>query len=257
MAKAVVSTLTEVPEVLRGEYEVQDDGTFRLKLEGDYPGFAPAAEVEKLREKVNEFRANNIALDKKHKELQASLGRFNGVDPEEFHKLKTEYEKLKGAGVNDAKDVTLLISRQVEAATSPLTAKIAEMEKREAEAKEKLAVKNLESNLRNVAVKIGVEERAVADFVSRGFEVFNLEGKAANGEVPIFSKRKPSEPLSMEEWGLDLRSEAPHLFKPSKGGGAPPQGGGGGSPQRYISSDPLEFGKNLEDIASGKVGVAQ
>ena len=79
MAKAVVSTLTEVPEVLRGEYEVQDDGTFRLKLEGDYPGFAPAAEVEKLREKVNEFRANNIALDKKHKELQASLGRFNGV----------------------------------------------------------------------------------------------------------------------------------------------------------------------------------
>jgi hypothetical protein len=66
-------------------------------------------------------------------------------------------------------------------------------------------------------------------------------------------------PMSPEDWGKRLVTEHPYLFEPAQGGGA--QGGRGTSTRgqggaRVLNNpNAVDFGRNLEDIASGKVHV--
>jgi hypothetical protein len=123
----------------------------------------------------------------------------------------------------------------------------------------------LERNLAEAGQKAGIDDRATQDYVNRGLQVWKIkDGKVVaikDGE-PLFSKQKPAEMMTMEEWALELQSEAPHLYKPSRGGGAAANGsggngGGGREHKKVISSDPLEFGRNLEGLARGDVIVQQ
>jgi hypothetical protein len=144
----------------------------------------------------------------------------------------------------------------VEAAVKPLQDKLDEITRREKQAQAQLARTTLENSLRDAAVKAGVEERAMTDFLNRGMNTFTLkDGQVVaqkNGEI-VFSRRKAGEALSAEEWAQDLATDAPHLFRPNKGGGA--TGGGGAPRKRFVGSDPLEFGANLDAIAKGEVSV--
>jgi hypothetical protein len=145
---------------------------------------------------------------------------------------------------------------QVDAAVKPLQDRLNEITMRERAAQEQLARTTLENSLRDAASKAGVDERALPDFLNRGLQVFTLkDGQvvAMRGEQPVFSRRQPGEALSPEEWAQDLASDAPHLFRPSKGGGAP--GGVGAPRKKYISTDPLDFGSHLDQIAKGEVIV--
>jgi hypothetical protein len=247
--KSVVANLSEVPEAFHSEYTEQPGVGFVLAVEGDLPV------VSEFRGKVTEFRDNNIKLAKELDGLKQKLTAFDGIDPAKYREVTSRIAELERQGVGRGEDVNALVQRQVNAATQPLLAKLTDIERRESEAKQQLARKNVEGSLRDVASKVGVNEKATADFIRRGLDTFNLEGKAMDGDEPVFSRKNPSLPLSMEEWALELQGEAPHLFNSSTGGGARGGEGGRSSATRYVSSDPLEVGRNLEDIASGKVAV--
>lgn len=248
--KAVVESLEAVPEPVRAEYE-QRDGKYVLKLEGDHP------EVVGNRSKVAEFRDNNIRL---MKELEAATGKlkaFEGVDPAEYTALKTrvaDFEKL-GKDPNSILEVT---RKQVEAATGPLLEKLTRIEAKERAANEQLAKKELEAALTKAAMAVGVNESAVPDFLFRGSQVFTYEeGKvvAKSGDAPVFSRRHPAQMLDVMEWAEDLSQSAPHLFKQSKGAGTP-GGTSTPSPKKFVNgNDPLEFGRNIDGIIKGEVGV--
>lgn len=253
--KFVISALTDVAEALRGEYE-ERGGKFYLKTEGDY---APLIESNT---KLAEFRDNNRALNTKNTELEASLRKFDGIDPAAHAALKAKVTELETAGIKDKGDVGELIKAAVASAVGPLETKLKERETSEAKAQEALARTGLENQLREAGVKAGIEDRAMPDYINRGMQVFKLiDGKPAprKGDSPIFSKTHPANELSMDEWAGELQTEAPFLFKPSRGGG----GGGNGSnngpgfqgPKKIISNDPLEFGRNLEGIAKGETIV--
>jgi len=267
--KAVYQTIDEIPEALRGEYE-DKGGSFVLKVDGDLPQYTePLATArsaaEEAKTKLATFRDNNVRL---LKELGAAsfedaverLKILKSVDPAEFNRLKTRTTELEEQGIRSPEDVTRLFMEktkaQVEAAVRPLQERLNEITTRERVAQEQLARTTLENSLRDAASKAGVDERAVPDFLARGLQVFSLkDGQvvALRGDQPVFSRRKPGEALSPEEWANDLSSDAPHLFRPSKGGGAT---GGAGSPKkRFIGQDPLEFGSNLDAIAKGEVVV--
>ena len=246
--KYVVEKIEEIAENLRDEYELRD-GKYWLKIDGDIP------EVEETKAKVAEFRDNNITLMKERDQLKTTLKSFEGIDPKEYKKLKEQVEAFKSGGVRDPAD----IEARIQARVAPLEAQLTEMERKRVEAEEALARQNLRSRLTQIGVKAGVDEKALPDFLARGLQVFNLEGQAMDGEKPLFSKKKPAEKLGMEEWAADLLQDAPHLFKISRGGGT-----GGARPstdssnRRIISgADPLEFGKNLEEIAKGNVVVSR
>lgn len=256
--KFVIDTLDEVPDHLRGEYEPAQDGRFVLKTDGEPPA------VSSLKQKVNEFRENNTRYLKERDEALAKLKPYEGLDLNEFNTLKqrvSEFERTTGA--NDPKAVSQLIAAQVAQHVEPLKAELERERSARVQREQALAKKNVESALRDAAVKAGVEDVALPDFLNRGLGVFSYEedqviAKNADGS-PVFSNRAAGQLMSPEEWAFGLSETAPHLFRPSSGGGAPGGSGGGfdRSGQRWVDgSSPIDMGRNLEDIAAGRVKVA-
>lgn len=257
--KIVINTLEEVPEALREAY-VERDGHYVLDAAVDeHP------EVQSAKAKVKEFRENNTRFQKERDEALARLQPFQGINLEEVSAQKARLVELeKMTGTSDPRAVQTLIAQQVQAAIAPYEQKERERSQREADMAAKLARKNVESALRDAATKAGVAEPALPDFLHRGLETFTFAedrvvAKNADGS-PVFSPSKPGEELSPEEWAFELAERAPHLFAPSSGGGAP---GGSGSAERergntrwVDGSNPMEVGKNLEDIAAGRAKVA-
>ena len=248
--KPVVDKIEDVSEPLRGEYEAKD-GKYVLKVDGDasaHPAFLADAH-----QKVAEFRTNNTDLLKRRSELETALKAFDGVDPAEYRTLKAKVADLEKKGVKDGGDVAKLI----EGALAPVLEKLKTFETREAVARTALADKSIEAALLSAGLQAGVQETALPDFVARGKRTFVADGDqivAKNGGTPVFSKKRPGEFLDVTEWAEGLQAEAPHLYKPSKGGGTTP-GSGTGVPAAKGTWDGTDasFLANVKDIAAGKV----
>lgn len=264
MAQIMLEDISKLSEALQAEYEKKADGKFYLKLEGETP------EIKELKTKVTEFRDNNIKVLKERDALDEKLKGFTGMDPDEYKKAKeriAELEKLGagggggGGGDKDfdakvAEAVRTQVQTQVRDQVDPLNKKVAELTGEKEKSDLLLKRTNLETDLRSVATKSGIADSAVDDFIARGVNVFDLDGKAMKGEETIWSVKNPAEPMPMEEWADQLATDAPHLFKKNSGGGAGGDGGGGGGSERTISSnDPIAFGENLEKIAKGEIKV--
>jgi hypothetical protein len=246
--KFVVEDITEVSENLRGEYVQGEDKKWYLDIDGTIP------ELEESKSKVAEFRDNNILLLKEKEANEAKLKSFEGIDPKKYQELQQ-----KVVGLQDgATGVEIKIQQAVAAAVTPLQDQLTTMQKEKEEATATLKRRELEGDLTKVGIKAGVDEKAMPDFLARGLSLFNQDGVAMDGDKPVFSRKKPSEKMSMTEWAGDLLKEAPHLFRISKGGGAGGSGERTREGKRIISGvDPLDFGRNLEDIAKGNVVVTE
>jgi len=286
--KAVYESASDIPEKLRDEYVLNEtSGQFVLRLDDEHPltlaqraAFEQAkAEAAKSKTeaeasaaralleggKVKTFRDNNVKLLKElgadsFEDAVIKLRTLKTVDPAEYAKLQARSQELEQEGIRGGGDVTRLVMEkakaEVAAAVAPLQQKLDEITQREAMAQVALQRTTLENALRTAAAQAGVEDGAVPDFLNRGFGVFAIkdgEIVALRGDTPIFSRKRPGETLSPEEWANDLSVDAPHLFRASKGGGA--AGGGSGPKRRYIGTDPLDFGSNLDAIARGDVIV--
>lgn len=257
MLKITVPSLADVAEAFKGEYEADGSGAFRLKLEGDHPA------VVELKKEVANFRDTNIGLKKKNEEQAVELKKFEGFDPAKAGELAKELEALKANPPKGSDDKKL--QQHLEAAVAPLTAKIAALETAakageaaKAKAEEDLRNETLKNAIKDAGINIGVDEKALPDFVRRGLEVFKVEDGqvvAKKGESPLFSEVNPAKPLSVAEWAGNLQTEAPHLFKPSRGGGANPRPGGDGPSKVVNMEDTGAIGASLADIASGKARV--
>jgi hypothetical protein len=255
--RTILENLDDLPEALHKEYE-EKDGKFYLKLEGDEPnGYVKASLLADANGRLVEFRENNRGLAAEKTELTAKLAALNGLDPEEHKRMKVRIAELEKKGVKGADDLGVKIQEAVTAAVNPLQQQLTDITKREQDAQTKLLQRDLENTLTKAGISAGVEEKAIPDYLRRGMEVFSLEdGKpvAKNGTTPIYSTANPDQPLSVGEWATGLVKEAPHLFKPTKGGGAD---GGPGGPLRGATISRDSFGDNLEAIAKGKVTVAE
>lgn len=253
--KAVIANLEEVPEAIRGEYESKN-GKFVLKVEGELPGYAPLVEANT---RLAEFRDNNRTLNSKVTELEGKLKPFENIDPAKYTEMSERIVELEKRGVKGAVDIEAQLKAAVAAAVGPLEQKIAAREASERAAVERADRESLRSALQAAGTKAGIDDKAMEDYVERGLKVFksiNGEIVARKGDNPVFSKEHPAELLSVEEWASTLQTEAPHLFRPSRGGGAGGNGSGGGPVvKKSISMDPLEFGRNLEGLAKGEVTV--
>lgn len=255
--KAVVDELESIEdESLRSEYRRGDDGRFYLELDGNPHGFVKAGELAEANTKLSGFRDNNVGLKRERDELAAKLERFEGIDPDEVAELRKTADGIKKKGVNTPDDIEAIMERAVAKATKPLTERIETLEMDKTDALSNLGKSEVRSALNKAASTAGVDvEHALDDFIERGSKIFHYEdgrvvAKDAEGSI-LFNPDKPTEPLSPVAWAAGLAEKAPHLFKSNSGGGA---GGGGGSSStvRRVSSDPLDFGKNAEDIAKGK-----
>jgi hypothetical protein len=255
--KPVIAALTDVAEAFRSEYELKEDGKYHIKLDATPPGYVAASVHKETVDKLKEFRDTNTGLMTTKAELEAQVRKFEGIDPEAAKAALEKLTKLEKKGVKGDDDLEALVARATAAAVAPINAKLEAAEKASAASARALREKEFEATLTKV-VSGKVLDTALADVLGRAKAVYKekedgsfvpeVGGKTLYGESGL--------PLTPEEWTAKLAVEAPHLFKSSGGGGSNGPGSGGGA-KKTISSDPLEFGRNLEDIAAGKVTVAE
>jgi hypothetical protein len=243
--KTVVTDLSQVAEAFRSLY-VQRDGKYVLDFEGDAPGFVKIDEHERVKTQLAEFRDNNRALNATKTDLEAKLAAVKDLDPEKYKATQAELEDLRKKA--PAKDTELQsIKTQLENLGKSLEDERAGRKK----AAEALAEKELESTLTQAALKAGVDEKALPDYLGRAKRVFRIEdGKV---KTDAFSKKNVTSAMTLDEFVADLPAEAPHLFKPSHGGGAAPGPGGSGTPGqvRTIAPGARLSEQDIRDIAAG------
>lgn len=186
-------------------YKSDDAGKFRLDVEGGAVAKA----------KLDEFRTNNIDLIKK-------LEPFKDLDPVVVQDaLKTHQQYKDKKLIDNGKIEEVVENRVKEMKSSYETQLTAEKTARQA-AEGTLSKVLIDNELSREALSNGALDTAVDDIVSRGRQVFKLNGGKVlpyEGENVIYGDDGVT-PLSVKQWLTKLSAKAPHLFKQSKGGGA-------------------------------------
>lgn len=272
MLKRHVDSLDGIDEKHRGVYEEDPDGGFRLiEIESSGTGTGgDSDEMRKLRGKVDEFRTNNNGLKSDLEKARARAQAFEGIDPEvakQAHKLmedaaEEEERKLLAAG-----DINGLVQRR--------TSRMALAHEKELGARDDAAgnLKQENDGLRNqlavftidTAVTSAIEKIAKpkpgarADILARARRTWRVdkEGKTVPDATGSMEFGEDGKAQTFAGYAKTLIADAPHLFEAGKGGNAgdgddrtTPSPGG-----RLDADDPMVFGRNLDDIADGKVQV--
>jgi hypothetical protein len=242
-----------IPKEFAELYRKGEDGKFYLDVEG---GVVP-------KDRLNEFRTNNIQLMKKQDDITAQLEetlkklrQYDGIDLEEVKTLKAQAQQLRDKKLIDAGKIDELITERISGMKVDFEKQL-ELEKSEkTKLKEQMENLLITEGLSKAAVAKGVRSVALADVLYRGREVFKVvDGKVSPWKDGKVVYGKDGSPLTMDAWLDTLVTDAPHLFEPSGGGNANNGSGGNANPKVLRSPSAVEFGKNLEEIAKGKVEV--
>ena len=187
---------------------VEKDGAYLLDVEGAV-----------AREKIDEFRANNI-------NLQNQLKAFEGIDLVKARELLQKQKELEDANLIKSGDLGKIIERQL----SPIKTELENERTRANQLQSQLEAFTLSTSLQAVGAKSGLRASALTDLQARASRVF----KVVDGKILAFDadgQIKPGKdgytPLTLDEWVEELRSEAAHLFELNSGGGASGNGSGG------------------------------
>jgi hypothetical protein len=251
--KRKVASLADIPEKYHGLYE-ESDGAFVLV---DVEGLVPA-------EKVSEFRDKNTGLMKKMRALEEHIAKYKDgdgyIDPDEYRALKEASAKEHGAGSSELEQKIAMLSTQIMKIQKQHADQLASEQAEKEEAKQKLDEYKIDTELTRGLVESGIKKEALEDGLSRGRRLFRIKDGALvamRGDEEVYSERKTTERLTVDEWAKHvLIKEAPHFYPASSGGGA---GGNMNTKQAGVKiidgSDPVMFGRYAKEIAEGKVVV--
>ena len=199
----------EIPAEQAALY-VERDGAFVLDAEG-------VAEKAKL----EEFRANNIALTNQ-------LKRFDGIDPEVVRQLADEKRKLEEAAQLKAGEVDKVLAARLKVELDKVHAPV--VAERDA-LHGRLTAIQIDQAVVSEATKRGLRATAIPDITARARMNFKLvngvpQASEADGQTARVGKDGYT-PMTLAEWVDALVSDAPHLFEANAGGGAAGSGPGG------------------------------
>lgn len=205
--KHTIDKLDEAPEAVRSMYKEQD-GKYVLDVEGVVP-----------KARLDEFRNNNIAL-------QQQLDKLKDVDPVKYRELMLLQNKIKERELIDKGELDQVVNLRTENMRKAHEETLGDLNSRLSKAESKLSVLMIDNVAKGEAIKLGVLQTAVDDIILRTRSQFVIhEGapviKDSNGQV-VYGKDGKT-PMSIQEWMVDLKKSAPHLFQGSVGSGA---GGG-------------------------------
>lgn len=200
MFKFVVDNLDGVDENLRQYYKKREDGKYQLDVEGAVP-----------REKLDEFRNNNIRLEK-------DLKKFEGIDPTKYQEA---IDKAAKAKTDD--DLEALVTQRTKSMSEQHAAALKDVTDKLNTAESSLNDFRVSSEIKDVALELGANPKALPDILSRAKSVYRLhEGKVTpfNEKGDIIYGTDGLKPKTPTEWVTELAKDASHLFEQNKGGGA-------------------------------------
>lgn len=202
--KLVVENLEGLDQTVAALYEKQEDGKFRLDVEGAVP-----------REKLDEFRNTNIDLLRK-------LDTFKGVDVAKYQTLLGIEKKLTDKELVEAGKVDEVVQTRIQSMKTEHEGVINTLNEQLSISNRQLESLLIDSAVRVKALESGVIPTAVDDVMLRAKTVFKIvDGKAVphQDNKPVYGKDGVS-PMSVDEWIVNLAKGAPHLFGSTQGGGA-------------------------------------
>jgi hypothetical protein len=206
----------EIPAGLESHY-VERDGGWILDADG-------AADKSKL----DEFRNSNVALLKERDDLKK---RFEGIDPDEFHRLAEEKRKLEEAQQVKAGEVDKVIETRLKTARADWEKQFNAVTSERDALNARLTTIQIDQAVVGEATKRGLRPTAIPDITSRARMTFRLvngvpQAFEADGQTVRMGKDGVT-PMTLAEWIDAQVSDAPHLFESNAGGGAAGNGSGG------------------------------
>ena len=206
----------EIPTDQQALY-VERDGAFVLDVDGA---------VEKA--KLDEFRANNIALSN---QLAEHRKRFEGIDPEEVRKLAEEKRRLEEAQQLKSGEVEKVVEGRLKTAKTEWDKQFAAVTSERDSLNARLTAIQIDQGVIGSATKRGLRPTAMPDITARARTVFRLvDGapRAYEGDGQTVRVGKDGiTPMTLDEWVDQQVANAPHLFESNAGGGAAGNGSGG------------------------------
>jgi hypothetical protein len=213
--KAILESLDGVDEKIAGEYKKGDDGKFHLGLEGidlDAPN------------KLKEFRTKNIDL---MKAMEETNKKYEGVDPEEYKKLKEELQNKADQDKIDAGKIDELLAERTDRMKKDYEAKINSISKAHDKEKERaekahsqLSEVLIDSEIQKAISKIGTLRKGSMELIlEKGRRVWSLEEGhpvARKDGKPIYGK-DPQKQIDFDEWAQLMSLDHPYLFEGAVG----------------------------------------
>jgi hypothetical protein len=222
----------EIPSSLQEHYTERDG---RWLLQAD----PPLEDVSGLKSALNQERTLRREAEKA---LTDTKIRYEGIDPDEFHKMQERVKGLDDADIYDRQGIEVLIAKRTDSMRAEHERQVATLKRENdhlkttsADLDRRWRQDRIKTALLDAVTKNGVYEKAVDDAVQRGLFVFtDLDDKgnviAKNGDDTIYGKDGVNA-LNPSEWITTLKAsgQAPHLWPPSSGGGAPASHSGNGA----------------------------
>lgn len=215
--KLFVDNIEDVSESHRSLYEKMDDGKFRLDVDGAVP-----------REKLDEFRQNNIDLLKK-------LDSFKGVDVQKYNSLLDIEKRIKDKDLVEAGKVDEAVQSRIQSMKTEHDGIVKGLTEKLDASNRQLEGLLIDSAVRVKALELGALPAAMDDILLRAKASIKLVDGAAvphSDGKPIYGKDGVN-PMSVDEWLVGLSKSATHLFGQNSGGGS--QGSGSSSSQNNMS----------------------
>jgi hypothetical protein len=212
-----VSDIDSVPEEHRALYSEVESGGFQLQVEG-----------ATSKEKLNEFRQNNVKL---MKDLEG-FKKFDGVDLDEYEALKEESQNIKDKKLLDSGKVDELVENRVSSMKGEYDKQIDDLTGKNNSLHGRLEGLIIDGAAKDAAVAAGVAASAIEDVMYRVRNTFTLsEDKAipSDRDGNVMYGVDGVTPLSIADWVKDLSKTAPHLFAKSSGSNTPDETSGGGA----------------------------
>lgn len=236
-------TLESVPAELR-EFAKQDDDSGKFAV-----NVVPNT-------KLVEFREKNIELSRKLEAVEPTLARVREIAGDDLDTFVSDLNGLRDIAKR-VSDGELKTDDQIENAVQErlnvirsgfdenqkaLKRELDEANQKAVTFAQRLDRTRIDKEVTAAVIvpESGVRTEALPDVLERAYRLFKIEDEKIvpkRGESVIYGANG-ADPMTVTEWLVKLRDEAPHYFKGNGGGGAP--GGGnekvGGFTQAQIAS---------------------
>lgn len=218
--KAFFKTAEEVPAELKGFY--RQDGS---------NGFVLDAEDMEPKSRVDEFRNNNLRLNRElNEEVRPKLKAYEDIGTaEDLKHLHDIREQLDEGKLIRSGKLEEAVDKRLEKVNAEHQKEIGKVNQRADALQKQLSTLMIDNATMEAATTLGAKKTALPDIVARMRSMFKIEeGKLVcygqNGERDY---GKSGQGATIEEKLTELQPNAPHLFEENKGGGG--EGGGGGN----------------------------
>lgn len=243
--QASYASQSEIPEGLKAEYK-ESNGQWVLD------GFVP-------KNKVEEFRTNNIALAKEREDLKTQLLKFKDIDPKKYEEAVKGLQELENKRLEDAGEWKVLKANLEQQHAETLKAEKARAKQiQDGWNKERIA-----NQVAMTVTKFAVPAEGNMKYIQADIQAVTAIDPDTNQIVFLNDKglkvmnEANDAPLTMDEYLTKQYIPKSNLFQKSEGGGAM---GGINIPmvsQGQVSIDSINGqeipGSMLSDLASGKI----